>query len=298
MKRVGFVGLGTMGAGMVRNLMAAGVEVVGWNRTVERAAPLIEAGMSAPSGVAGVAADTEAVVACLGSDAAVRATVVEYVLPAMAPGTLLLDTGTTGLELTVALADAAKDRGIDFVGGPITGSKLGAEGGKLTFMVGGPEAAVRRAAPLFEIMGKHVVHVGEHPTDGQRAKYCLNMTQAVVLQGVLEGYALAKTMGVPVAKLAEIFANSAGKTGVGAFKTPYLQGADYTPHFRLDLMHKDLHLALGAASEAHVALPAARQVLTVYDQAVAEGLGPEDFLATAKLLERWARQELRDAEGE
>jgi 3-hydroxyisobutyrate dehydrogenase-like beta-hydroxyacid dehydrogenase len=146
-------------------------------------------------------------------------------------------------------------------------------------------------------MGKHVVHVGEQPRAGQAAKYCLNLSQAVVLQGVLEGYALAKTLGIPLAALAEIFEHSAGKTGVGTFKTPYLlRGELDDPHFRLDLMAKDLHLGLGEAQARRVPLPAAQTVRLLYDQAVAEGLGDRDFLATARLLERWIGAPLRDAE--
>jgi 3-hydroxyisobutyrate dehydrogenase-like beta-hydroxyacid dehydrogenase len=144
-------------------------------------------------------------------------------------------------------------------------------------------------------MGRHHVHVGEQVGLGQAAKYCLNLAQAVILEGVLEGYTLAKLLGVPLAKMAEIYEHSAGKTGVGGFKTPYLQAGDYTPHFRCDLMHKDLHLALAEAEDRRVPLPAATTVRGIYDQAVAEGLGGEDFLALAKLLERWARVSLRDA---
>ncbi len=91
-------------------------------------------------------------------------------------------------------------------------------------------------------------------------------------------------------------ANSAGRSGIGSFKTPYLFRGDFDPHFRLDLMHKDLHLALGQAAARRVPLPLARQVLTLYDQGVAEGLGDRDFLVLARLLERWAQTDLRAPE--
>lgn len=299
--KVGFCGLGTMGAGMVRNLMQGGFSVVGWNRTAQRGGPLIEAGMGTAATPIETATGTDAVILCLSNDEAVRQVALDPgrgVVGGLAAGSLLIDCSTTSRELTQELSQAAKGRGASFIDAPITGSKLGAEGGKLTFMVGGATADVERAGPLFTAMGKHTVHVGEDVGIGQAAKYCLNMSQSIVLEGVLEGYVLARSMGVPLARMAEIFENSAGKTGVGSFKTPYLFRADYEPHFRLDLMHKDLHMALREASAAGVPLPAARAVLTLYDQGVAEGLGPQDFLVLARLLERWGRTELRDASTE
>ena len=302
MSRIGFLGIGTMGAGMVRNLVAAGHEVAAWNRTRARVDALAGEldGLEVAASPAAAARGAEIVILCVASDDAVSELVFgpitgdgEGVLAAMDAGALLLDCGTTGRVLTDRVAAACQTRGVGFVDAPITGSKLGAEGGRLTFMVGGPRELVDRAAPLFEVMGRHFVHVGERVGQGQAAKYCLNMTQAVVLQGVLEGYTLARLLDVPLAKMAEIFENSAGKTGVGSFKTPYLQAGDYTPHFRADLMHKDLHLALAEAEARRVPLPAATTVRGLYDQAVAEGLGEQDFLVLATLLERWSKTELR-----
>jgi 3-hydroxyisobutyrate dehydrogenase-like beta-hydroxyacid dehydrogenase len=146
-------------------------------------------------------------------------------------------------------------------------------------------------------MGQHVVHVGRDVGRGQAAKYCLNLAQAVVLEGVLEGYALAASLGVPLPKLAEIFEHSAGRTGVGAFKTPYLFRGDFEAHFRLDLMHKDLRLALARAAAAAVELPLAQRVEQLYEAAEAAGLGAEDFLATAKMLEQRSGRSLRHGAG-
>jgi 3-hydroxyisobutyrate dehydrogenase-like beta-hydroxyacid dehydrogenase len=299
MGRIGFLGVGTMGAGMVRNLIAAGHQVAGWNRSVAKLSALADElgpSLTIAASPGAAAAGAEIVILCVSSDEAVEALMFgdEGVLASLAAGALVIDCGTTGRALTARVAEACRALGLGFIDAPITGSKLGAEGGRLTFMVGGPAELVARAAPLFEVMGRHHVHVGAQVGQGQAAKYCLNMTQAVVLQGVLEGYTLARVLGVPLAKMAEILEHSAGKTGVGSFKTPYLQARDFRPHFRADLMHKDLHLALAEAEARRVPLPAATAVRGLYDQAVAEGLGPEDFLVLAKLLERWARTELRD----
>ncbi len=296
LEKIAFVGLGTMGAGMARNLVEAGYPVVGYNRTRVKTDLLVSAGGAAARTPAEAAREADVVVLCVSNDAAVDSVVFgkNGVLSTLRTGALVLDCGTTGQDLTRRMSQVCADAGVDFLDAPVTGSKLGAERGTLTFMIGGPGSAVERATKIFAAMGKHSVHVGESIGMGQAAKYSLNMTQAVVLQGILEGYTLARSMGVPLAKMAEIYEHSAGKTGVGGFKTPYLQAADFTPHFRLDLMHKDLHLALEQAASRRIPLAAASAVCGIYDQGVAEGLGGQDFLVLATLLERWSGVQLRD----
>ena len=279
-----------MGVGMVRNLMGAGLEVRGFNRSPKPAEELAGEGMIRARSPREAVEGADAVITCVSDDGALRSVSLEHesgVVGGLKEGALWLECGTTSLELTRELHAAASERGADFLDAPITGSMLGAASGNLTFMVGGAAGVFEKATPLFEIMGKAWVHVGERVGMGQSAKFCLNMTQSVVLQGVLEGYALARRLGVSVDAMSEVFENSAGKTGVGSFKTPYLQKGDYEPHFKMWLMHKDLHLALGEASRFRLPLPAANAVRTVYDQGVAEGMGDEDFLALAKLLEKW-----------
>lgn len=296
--RIAFLGLGTMGAGMARNLLAREHVVVGWNRSRDKAEALREHGLELADSPAMAAHAADAAIVCLSDDAAVEQVVLgdAGVLATLPSDALLIDCSTTSFELTARVEAAASARGVAFLDAPITGSKLGAAGARLTFMVGGPAERVARAQPLFEAMGRHVVHVGERVGQGQAAKYCLNMTQAIVLEGVLEGYVLAQALDVPLTKLADIFEHSAGKTGVGSFKTPYLEARDFEPHFRLDLMHKDLHLALREAEDRRMPLPAAQAVRVLYDQAVAEGMGPRDFLAIVQLLERWGRVVVGEAQ--
>ena len=286
---VAFLGLGTMGAGMVRTLLAAGIDVQGFNRSDGPVPGLVAEGMVRAQSPRAAAAAADAVISCVSDDEALRAVALDPevgLLAGLRPDTLWLECGTTSLALTGELAAAAAERGAAFLDAPITGSKLGAAGGTLTFMVGGSSAAFTRAVPLFEILGKAWIHVGDRVGLGQSAKYCLNMTQSVVLQGVLEGYALARRLGVSVEAMAEVFENSAGKTGVGSFKTPYLLAGDYAPHFKLWLMHKDLHLAHAEATRLGLPLPAADAVRGVYDAGIAQGLGEQDFLVLARLLEQ------------
>ena len=297
-RNVAFLGLGTMGTGMVSCLARAGFEVTAYNRTPSRIEPLLGLGVKGSARPKEAVRQASIVIVCVADDTAIHDVLFERdAISYMAEGSLLIDCSTTSLDATEAIHAQCLGRGIEFIDAPITGSKLGAESGNLTFMVGGPPSRVERAKPLFEAMGKHVIHAGERIGDGQRTKYCLNMTQAIVLQGVLEGYALAEAQGLSYEVMEEVLNKSAGKTGVGGFKTPFLKEGDFTPHFRLDLMQKDLHLALIEASAHRVPLPLARAIATVYDTAAQQGLGAEDFLATAKLLQSpqiWTSSRRRD----
>lgn len=294
-----------MGGSMARQLLIAGYQVRAYNRSAARREALLAAvdpdlhaqlELCSEPGVA--VAQASIVVSCLSNDAALEDLLLTQggELVPLAEGALLLDTGTTSLALTQRLAKLAAAKGLAFVDAPMTGSMLGAKNGTLTFMVGGALQDVERVRPLLDAMGNHTVHVGPWVGAGQSAKCCLNMGQAVVLQGILESYALAQRLDVPLAAMSEIFEHSAGKTGVGSFKTPYLTRQDYTPHFRLDLMQKDLHLALERASQARLPLPCAQAVRLVYDQGVAEGWGEQDFLVLARLLERWGGFSFADAD--
>jgi 3-hydroxyisobutyrate dehydrogenase-like beta-hydroxyacid dehydrogenase len=287
------LGLGTMGAGMAKQLASAGFRVLGWNRSPGRAEALRAQGVTPVSSRVEAAGQADLVWTILADDDALRGAALgaaagEGVLANMRPGAVFVDSGTTSLELTRTLHAECRARGVQMLDAPVTGSKLGAENGGLTFMVGGASEVVGVVQPAFDAMGKAVVHVGTEVGCGQAAKLCLNMTQAVVLEGVLEGYALAQRLAVPIPKLAEIFEQSAGRTGVGVFKTPYLLRGDLEPHFRLALMLKDLRLALGEAAAREAELPLAQAVERVYDEAVAAGWGDLDFLATSLAVERRA----------
>jgi 3-hydroxyisobutyrate dehydrogenase len=286
---VGFVGLGTMGAGMVRNLLKAGFVVRGYNRTKERSLSLVELGMRPAESPADAVAAARHVIMAVSDDAALRAVTGgdHGVFARLGTGTVVINCGTNSLELTRALDLEVRSKGAEYLDAPVTGSKLGAENGTLTFMVSGPPVALERTRPLFAAMGKHVVYVGEAAGLAQSAKYCLNLSQAITLEGMLEAWGLARRLGVSVDTMSELFQKSAAGSGVGTFKAGYLVREDYEPHFRLDLMQKDLHLALEEASRQRLPLPAASSVVGVYDQAAAEGLGARDFLATAVVLSKW-----------
>ncbi len=160
---VAFLGLGTMGAGMAQSLLAAGHTLAGWNRTRSKAEALAASGLRVAESPADAATGADAAIVCLTDDAAVEAVVLGStgVLASLPTGSSLIDCSTTSFALTHRLDAASQARGVEFLDAPITGSKLGAANARLTFMVGGPSSRVERVQPLFEAMGRHVVHVGD-----------------------------------------------------------------------------------------------------------------------------------------
>lgn len=284
-EKVAVLGLGTMGAGMAHNLLEKLAEVRVWNRTPARCAPLVEAGAVAAADPSAAVSGVDAVVVCVSDDPALRALVFESgLLDAISPGTLFLDSGTTSVDLTLELGAALKDRGASFIDAPVTGSKAGAEGGTLTFMVGGAADDVARAQPLFEAMGNKVVHAGSRIGDGQRIKVCLNLSQAIMTQGISEGYALAEAQGLEMDKLREVFEDSAANCGIVKGKTPAIANRDFAPAFRLDLMRKDIGLALDRGYAHGQPLPAGHAVAALYDLAMQRGWGGDDFVSLCRLI--------------
>lgn len=287
-EKLGIVGLGTMGAAMASNLLAAGHSVTAYNRTKEKLARLEGEGIRVATSPRELASRSEWIFTVVSDDAALESICNgdDGIFAGLRPDSILVDCGTTSIDLTESLVARARERGAHFVAAPMTGSKLGAERGTLTFMLGGPAEIVARGKPLFLAMGKHVVHVGERAALAQAAKICLNLSQAITLQGMLESFGLARRLDVPLDAMEELFEHSAARSGVGSFKAPYLRNEDFDPHFRLDLMHKDLALAMGEAGVRGLDLPAAEAVIATYRKAIAEGFGTEDFLATARILGR------------
>ena len=290
-----------MGAGMSENLLKAGFPCNLWTRNETTRQEFGDRLLStypqltiSPS-ASQATKDAQIVILCLSDDNAILDVISEVEKQHsffLHQESLLIDCGTTSQPLTHELSKKASENGAYFIDAPITGSKLGAKHGTLTFMVGGAADQVERARPLFEAMGGHIVHVSSSVGSGQAAKYCLNMAQAVVLQGVLEGYALAAIQNVPLEKFTEILEHSAGKTGVGSFKSSYLFKGDLSAHFKLKLMYKDLRLALSQASQENCVLPTSECVAKQYAQAIDDNLGELDFLAMAKMVEKSARVKL------
>jgi 3-hydroxyisobutyrate dehydrogenase/2-hydroxy-3-oxopropionate reductase len=290
--RVAFLGLGIMGQGMAANLVKAGHEVTTWNRTPGKT---VEGARSADS-PADAARGAEVVWICVSDTKAVESVLFgpQGVEASAAEGMIVVDSSTISPSAERSFAQRLAAKGVSYVDAPVTGSKIAAEGGSLIFMAGGDEAVLARLEPLFQAMGKQVFRMGE-TSKGQAAKLVMNLQIAVIYEGFVEALTLATKLGVNVEKLLPLIQASMVRSGVVEYKAPFILRRDFSPNFPLRLMLKDIHLALNAAKEARVKLPALETVEEIYEMAAEDGHQDLDYAATLTLLEKWAGVEVKGA---
>ncbi|WP_367274368.1 3-hydroxyisobutyrate dehydrogenase [uncultured Tateyamaria sp.] len=288
--KIGFVGLGNMGAPMAANLAKAGHSVTGF----DVAGTTAEGVANAPS-AAEAATDQDIVITMLPNGDILRAVAAE-VIPAMKPGATLIDCSTVDVESARAVAAQADAAGLGSVDAPVSGGIGGAAGGTLTFMAGGSPAAFDAAKPLFDIMGQKAVHCGDAGA-GQAAKICNNMILGATMIATCEAFALADKLGLDRQKMFDVVSTSSGYSwtmnaycpapGVGP-QSPADNG--YTPGFAAELMLKDLGLSQKAAEAVDADTPMGQRALELYRQFVEkeDGLG-KDFSAMLPRFETRGR---------
>ncbi len=288
--KIGFIGLGNMGAPMAINLAKAGHEVLGFDVVSD-----------APDGVAqgesgaGVATEADMVITMLPNGDILRA-VASEVIPAMKPGAVFLDCSTVDVESARAVATEAQEAGLGALDAPVSGGIGGAQAGTLTFMVGGSEDAFATAKPLFEIMGQKAVHCGPSG-NGQAAKICNNMILGVTMIGTCEAFALADKLGLDRQAMFDVVSTSSGYSwtmnaycpapGIGPTSPA---DNDYQPGFAAELMLKDLRLSQQAAEAANADTPMGARAAELYETFVEQEDGEgRDFSAMLPRFERRKR---------
>ncbi len=288
--KIGFIGLGNMGAPMAANLAKAGHDVTGFDTASVR----IEGVSMADSAVA-AATGAEVVVTMLPNGQILRAVAAE-VIPVMDRGAALVDCSTVDVDSARSVAQQAEDAGLLAVDAPVSGGIGGAANGTLTFMAGGSDAGFAKVAPLFDIMGQKAVHCGAAGA-GQAAKICNNMILGVTMIATCEAFALADKLGLDRQKMFDVVSTSSGYSwtmnaycpapGVGP-QSPADNG--YKPGFAADLMLKDLRLSQQAAESADADTPMGQLAQALYAQFVEneDGLG-KDFSAMLPRFERRGR---------
>ncbi len=280
--KIGFIGVGTMGRGMINNLKKT-YDVTVYNRTRARAEALGGVSVAGSPGEAAAAADI--IFTCVSNDTALTEVLFgdKGIFSVELKGKTLVDSSTTSLELTEKIKKQADGKGAKFLDAPITGSKLGAEGGTMMFMVGGEKNIFDGLLPVLETMGKRFVYCGESG-NGQRAKHALNLTMSMILESYLEGMALGIKHGVPADAMQEILDNSGAQNAVATFKMPYIKKRDFDQHFMLKLMHKDLKLAEADRRALGLYAPLSDAITGVFGKALPRG--DEDIATIAKTLEQ------------
>ena len=277
---------------MAANLVKAGNEVAVWNRTPGKSVD----GARVAESPADAARDAEVVWMCVSDTKAVEAVLFgpQGVESTIDSGAIVVDSSTISPSAELQFAQRLRSKSVDYVDAPVTGSKVAAQAGSLIFMVGGDEAVLAKIEPLFQAMGKQVFRMGE-TSMGQAAKLVMNLQIAVIYEGFAEALTLATKLGVNVDRLLPLIQASMVKSGVVEYKAPFILKRDFTPNFPLRLMLKDIRLALAAAKESRVKLPALETVEEVYEMAAEDGYEDLDYAATLTLLEKWAGVEVKGA---
>jgi len=288
--KIGFIGLGNMGAPMAANLAAAGHDVTGFDLT----APC-PTGVIAATKASEAATGADVVITMLPNGAILRA-VAERIIPAMTKGATFVDCSTVDVESARAVAKQAQEAGLLAVDAPVSGGISGAAAGTLTFMAGGSLAAFDKAKPLFDIMGQKAVHCGPSG-NGQAAKICNNMILGVTMVATCEAFALADKLGLDRQSMFDVVSTSSGYSwtmnaycpapGIGP-QSP--ADNDYKPGFAADLMLKDLRLSQQAAEAVDADTPMGQAAAQLYETFVeAEDGAGRDFSAMLPRFEKRGR---------
>ena len=281
--RIGFIGTGIMGEGMAANLLAAGRLLSVFDIDAARVAPLADAGAVTAESVTEAAHGADVVMLSLPNVAAVEAVAAEA-LSTMPRGSVLIDLSTSPPALARTLAGQAAERGIAFLDAPVSGGQRGARDGTLSVIVGGESAAYVRVRGLFDDIGANVYHMGEAGS-GQTAKVVNNMMAFTSMWSLVEGLVLGTKAGVDPKLLRDVVSHSSGDTAVWRSGTAAVLKDQRTPTFDLQLIKKDLQLALDLAEELGVETPMARTSGALLDRFIGLGFGTEDIYATIRYHE-------------
>jgi 3-hydroxyisobutyrate dehydrogenase len=286
MKRIGFVGLGTMGAGMAKNLAKKGYPLAVWNRSPERAREL---GLEQVASPRALAERSDVVITCVADPAAVTRVVFadDGVLGAARPGFCYVESSTVSPELVRRVASAFAERGAVSLEAPVTGSKTGAANGTLLFMTGGPAHVHAELEPVLLAMGSRAIHCGESG-QGALMKLLGNTLISFMLEGLCEALVVGKKGGLDVAKVLEVVAASGFASPYYAFKGQAIRERNFDPQFTIDLLVKDQSLMLAEAAAQNTPLPALAAIREVFQAARGQGFGHEDIAAVVRVLERAA----------
>ena len=276
-----------MGYPMARNLLRAGHEVALWSNTAAKARELAAAEKgrfcSTPEEVG---ENADFIFLCVGDTAMSEQVILgkNGIIAMARPGTVIADASTISPSDSRRIGVELSKSGISFLDAPCTGSKPGAEGGTLTFMVGGDPDVFEKTRPFLEAMGKKIYYCGTSGM-GLNAKLTQNLILSNILQAFNEGLVLSTKAGVDPELMLEVLANSAAKSGLIEYKAPFVLKRDFSTNFSTKWMHKDIGLMLDSAAELNVPLPLTATTRQMFQMAISQGLGDADMCSTIQVLE-------------
>lgn len=282
--KVAILGLGIMGSGMANRLISAGLPLTVYNRNREKCIPFANAGAFVASSARDAASRSQIVLSMVGDDAASREIWLgeNGALRGASPGSILIESSTLSTNWIAELASKASEHGCRFLDAPVTGTKPHAASGELVFLIGGSSKTVDAARPVFSVLGREVLHLGPVGS-GTLMKLINNFVCGVQAASFAEALTMIDAGGLNRSKAVSILTGGAPGSGIVKRMADRIASNDYSPNFALHWMAKDLSYALQNAADKSVGLQTAAAALSVFQQAIAEGHGDEDFSAVSKL---------------
>jgi 3-hydroxyisobutyrate dehydrogenase len=292
MATLGFVGLGVMGGGVARRLLAAGHEVHGWNRTREKADALVDEGLVRENSPRDVAAAAEVVFSMVTNVPALRAVAEgpDGIIAGLGPGKVWVDMTTAAPAVCRELAERVREMGADMVDAPVSGSVSTLEEGKLSIMVGGDEETFRRLEPILLDIGAKVTHVGDN---GQALllKIAINLSLHVQMVAFSEGLLLAEKDGIDREVALDVMLGSVIASPMLKYRAPFILHMPEEAWFDVNMMQKDMLLALEAGRQLDVPMPTTAVANELLTAARGMGLEHNDFAVVYEVLAALAGRE-------
>ncbi|HTC48350.1 MAG TPA: NAD(P)-dependent oxidoreductase [Candidatus Aquilonibacter sp.] len=281
---VAILGLGIMGSGMARRLLSAKFPLAVYNRDRSKCIPFAAKGAFVAESPREAASCSQIILSMVADDAASRQVWLgpKGALAGVSPSSVLIESSTLSLDWIKELETAAAQLGCEFLDAPVTGSKPQAESGELLFLVGGSADALDAARPVFSVLGRDAVHLGPSGS-GALMKLVNNFLCGVQAASFAEAVSLIDAGGLDRDKAVSILTAGAPASGIVKRVADRIATHDFTPNFALRWMAKDLAYAVGSASARGIPLRTAAAALSIFQDAIADGYGDEDFSAVTKL---------------
>jgi 2-hydroxy-3-oxopropionate reductase len=289
MTNVAFIGLGIMGSPMAVHLQNAGYQVNGYNKPHDRSGPLVAAGGRRADSIADAVKGADVVAVMVPDSPDVEDVLAgdDGVFATAAAGALVIDFSSIRPDVTASLAATAREKGFRLVDAPVSGGEAGAKNAVLSIMVGGDAADFEAAKPIFDVVGKTIVHVGPNGA-GQTVKAANQLIVGTHIQVLAEALIFLEAYGVDTKAAFEVLGGGLAGSKVLEQKQANLLGRSFEPGFRIDLHHKDMGIVTSAAREAGVVLPVGAIVAQLMASARACGDGGLDHSALLRGVERLA----------
>lgn len=287
--RIGFIGLGLMGAPMAGRLLDAGLPLTVYNRTREKAEGLVQRGARLADSPAEVAEQSDLVFSMVIDGTALHAIALgeRGVVAGARPGLLFVDMSTVSPAESAMVAEACEKAGVDYLRAPVTGSTVLAAAGTLGILASGPRARYEEALPVFRLLSRHQFYLG--PGEEARVmKLALNMLIGITMVGFAEGLVLAEKAGLDWAQTLDVFCHSAVGSPFVNYKTPPLAQRDFSPAFTVRGICKDFDLILSVAQQLGVTTPLTALTRQLFQATAGSGWAEQDFSAVLLLLEQAA----------